>query len=320
MSILKLTYCSLIKIILSQIGGNPLQQLYSQLSQGKAQMAQGGLIPTGLLEIKQLIDQVTATINAAQAAVNDFSDVMEKIGGQLYQNPVGTSITAAIAAIDARIAAVDADLASNPGDATLTAQKASLEANKTALQTFKTNTDRLSGVGAVGAAGAGGCSLRDLLGSGCTPNGDVPDIDLKALVESLKTKDLIDAITAKIVSGSGIADVVTALTTFKTTIDGFNLNFNTIVNKAAIRSAVTSQITQIVYNLLSGCGNQVFDLTLKPDVKAKVAVYAAAEQQQREQGAAYVDQYGVTVAVTNNEATPQTNNIADAIAVKLTTT
>jgi hypothetical protein len=309
MSVLKLTYCSLIKIILSQIGGNPLQQLYSQLSQGKAQMAQGGLIPAGLKEIKQLIDQVTATINAAQAAVNDFSDVMEKIGGQLYQNPVGASITAAIAAIDTRIAAVDADLVSNPGDATLTAQKASLEANKTALQTFKINTDRLSGVGAVGAAGAGGCSLQDLLGSGCTPNGDVPDIDLKALVDSLKTKDLIDAITTQLISGSGIADVVTALATFKSTIDGFNLNFNTIVNKAAIRSAVTSQITQIVYNLLSGCGNQVFDLTLKTDVKAKVAVYAAAIQQQNESGAAFIDIYGDTIAPTNPEVAPTENNV-----------
>ena len=315
MSVLKLTYCSLIKIILSQIGGNPLQQLYSQLSQGKAQMAQGGLIPTGLLEIKQLIDQVTATINSAQAAVNDFSDVMEKIGGQLYQNPVGTSITAAIAGIDARIATVDAGLVSSPGDATLTAQKASLEANKTALQTFKTNTDRLSGVGAVsGSAGAGGCSLQDLLGSGCTPNGDVPDIDLKALTESLKTKDLIDAITTQLISGSGIADVVTALATFKSTIDGFNLNFNTIVNKAAIRSAVTSQITQIVYNLLSGCGNQVFDLTLKPDVKSKVAVYAAAIQLQNESGAAYTNTFGETETPTSTEVTPPENNVI----VKLT--
>ena len=314
MSVLKLTYCSLIKIILSQIGGNPLQQLYSQLSQGKAQAAQGGLIPTGLLEIKQLIDQVTATINNAQKAAGDFSDVMEKIGGQLYQNPVGTSITAAITGIDARIATVDAGLVSTPDDATLIAQKAALVSNRAALVTFRTNTDRLSGVGEVGAAGAGGCSLQDLLGSGCTPNGDVPDIDLKALTDSLKTKDLIDAITAKLTSSLGIADVVTALASFKSTIDGFNLDFNTIVNKAAIRSAVTSQITQIVYNLLSGCGNQVFDLTLKPDVKAKVAVYAAAEQLQREQGVAYVDQYGVTVPVTNAEATPPTNTIA----VKLT--
>ena len=315
MSVLKLTYCSLIKIILSQIGGNPLQQLYSQLSQGKAQAAQGGLIPTGLLEIKQLIDQVTATINAAQAAASDFSDVMEKIGGQLYQNPVGTSITAAIAGIDARIATVDAGLVSSPGDATLTDQKAALVANKTALQDFKTNTDRLSGVGpASGSANAGGCSLQDLLGSGCTPNGDVPDIDHKALTESLNTKDLIDAITAKLTSGLGIADVVTALATFKTTIDGFNLNFNTIVNKAAIRSAVTSQITQIVYNLLSGCGNQVFDLTLKTDVKQKISVYAAAVQLQNESGTAYTDQFGVAVPITNTEVAPPENNVT----VKLT--
>ena len=314
MSILKLTYCSLIKIILSQIGGNPLQQLYSQLSQGKAQTAQGGLIPTGLSEIKQLIDQVTATINAAQAAVNDFSDVMEKIGGQLYQNPVGTSITAAIAAIDARITTVGAALEATPNDSTIAAQLAALVANKTALETFKTNTDRLSGVGAVGAAGAGGCSLQDLLGSGCTPNGDVPDIDLKALVESLKTKDLIDAITTQLISSSGIADVVTALATFKSTIDGFNLNFNTIVNKAAIRSAVTSQITQIVFNLLSGCGNQVLALTLKPDVGAKIAVYAAAEQLQREKNVAYTDLNGVTVTPTDTEVAPPANTIT----VKLT--
>lgn len=315
MSVLKLTYCSLIKIILSQIGGNPLQQLYSQLSQGKAQMAQGGLLPTGLLEVKQLIDQVTATINAAQAAANDFSDVMEKIGGQLYQNPVGASITAAIAGIDARIATVDAALVSNPGDATLTAQRAALVSNKTALQEFKTNTDRLSGVGPVsGSANAGGCSLQDLLGSGCTPNGDVPDIDLKALTDSLKTKDLIDAITAKLTSGLGIDDVITSLATFKSTIDGFNLNFNTILNKAAIRSAVTSQITQIVFNLLSGCGNQVFDLTLKSNVKQTLSVYAAAVQQQNESGTAYYDIYGNVIAPVNTEVTPTVNNVT----VKLT--
>lgn len=317
MSVLKLTYCSLIKIILSQIGGNPLQQLYSQLSQGKAQMAQGGLIPTGLLEVKQLIDQVTATINSAQALANDFSDVMEKIGGQLYQNPVGTAITAAIAAIDERIATVNAALVSNPSDATLLAQKASLVSNKTALQEFKTNTDRLSGVGPVsGSANAGGCSLQDLLGSGCTPNGDVPDIDLKGLVDSLKTKDLIDAITAKLKSGLGIDDVLTSLATFKSTIDGFNLNFNVILNKAAIRSAVTSQITQIVFNLLSGCGNQVFDLTLKSNVKQTLSVYAAAVQQQNESGTAYTNIYGNTISTTNTEVAPPTNNMT----VKLTTT
>ena len=152
------------------------------------------------------------------------------------------------------------------------------------------------------------------MGSGCTPNGDVPDIDLKALTDSLKTKDLIDAITTKLTGSLGVADVVTALATFKTTIDGFNLNFNTILNKAAIRSAVTSQITQIVYNLLSGCGNQVFDLTLKTDVKAKVAVYAAAIQLQNESGAAYTNTFGETETPISTEVTPPANTIA----VKLT--
>jgi hypothetical protein len=48
---------------------------------------------------------------------------------------------------------------------------------------------------------------------------------------------------------------------------------------------------------------------LKSDVKAKVAVYAAAEQLQREQGVAYTDINGVTVTPTNTETTPPTNNI-----------
>ena len=137
----------------------------------------------------------------------------------------------------------------------------------------------------------------------------MPDIDLKALVDSLKTKDLIDAITTQLTSSSGIADVVTALATFKNTIEGFNLNFNTIVNKAAIRSAVTSQITQIVYNLLSGCGNQVFDLTLKTDVKAKVAVYSQALALQQTSGEAYTNEKGVTFAFSTVEAAPPVNNI-----------
>ena len=45
-----------------------------------------------------------------------------------------------------------------------------------------------------------------------------------------------------------------------------------------------------------------------------MGVWAGALQQQRESDAAYVDQYGVTVPVTNTEATPPTNTIA----VKLT--
>jgi hypothetical protein len=48
---------------------------------------------------------------------------------------------------------------------------------------------------------------------------------------------------------------------------------------------------------------------LKTDVKAKVAVYAAAIQQQNESGAAFIDIYGDTIAPTNPEVAPTENNV-----------
>ena len=55
---LKLSYCQLIKIVLSQIGGSPLQQVYSQLSQGLQQITKGGIIPSEFAQLKTFIDQV----------------------------------------------------------------------------------------------------------------------------------------------------------------------------------------------------------------------------------------------------------------------
>jgi len=47
---LSLSYCQLIKIVLSQIGGSPLKQVYTQLSQGAKQITTGsGVIPNALL-------------------------------------------------------------------------------------------------------------------------------------------------------------------------------------------------------------------------------------------------------------------------------
>lgn len=327
MSVLKLTYCQLIKIILSQIGGNPLQQIYSQLSQGRATAVQrSGILPSGLAEVKNLIDTITNTIHAAQNAANDFSDTIERIGGQFYQNPMGVPIDGAIAAIDARtttintrIAGIDdssittpragfADITADRAD--LVAEAAALATNKTNLQTFKANTDRLSGIGPQSAtATAGGCSLQDLLGSACAPNDDVPDVDLKALIQSLKSQDLVNAIKEKISNATGYSDYVTALASFKSTIEGFNVNFNALINKAAVRSAVTSQLTQMVFNLLTGCGNTVYDLTLKSNIKNIVSVYASALQAQQEAGNAYYDSAGNVVVVSDTTVTPVSSNI-----------
>jgi len=327
---IKLSYCQLIKIILSQIGGNPLQQVYSQLSQGAQQITtRTGILPAGLQEIKTLIDTVTATINAAQQAVSDFDDTMERIAGEFYQNPLGTVLNETTAVIDAkittaqtRIDGIDAPVSPittpRTGFATiaedradLVAEVAALNSTRSTLQTYKTNTDRLVGISPQsGSAIAGGCSLQDLLGSACAPNDDVPDIDLKALIDSLKNGDAIAAIKEKLLDSVGYGDYVTALATFKSTIDTLNTNYLQHVNKAAIRSAVQSQITQMVFNLLTGCGNSVYDLTLKSNVKAKVAVYAAAIQAQNESGNAYYDGYGNTVVVSDTTVSPSLNNIS----------
>ena len=52
---INLSYCQLIKIVLSQIGGNPLQQKYTTFTQGARQVAVGLGIPGGFTEIRALI-------------------------------------------------------------------------------------------------------------------------------------------------------------------------------------------------------------------------------------------------------------------------
>jgi hypothetical protein len=54
---LKLSYCQLIKIVLSQIGGSPLQQVYTELSQGMNKISTRGLIPTEVAQLKSFIDK-----------------------------------------------------------------------------------------------------------------------------------------------------------------------------------------------------------------------------------------------------------------------
>lgn len=315
---ISLSYCQIIKIILSQIGGNPIRQVYNEIHQGMPGLAPGNaIIPNALAEVKTLVDTITNTIHAAQVAANDFSTTLENIGGLFYQNPLGTSLAAAILAIDNRITVVDALLVDDPGNATLLAEKSALQTNRAQLVTYKNNTDRLSGVTTqqTGASLAGGCSLQDLLGSACTPNDGVPDVDLKALLDSLKNKDYIDAIKNKIVNATGYADYQTELAVFQTTISGLNASFIASINKASIRSAVTAQLTQIVYNLLTGCGGQVLDVTLQSNVKEKVAAWVTLLENQRDQGDAYVDAYG---NVTTTESVTTAPIISADIKVTLT--
>jgi len=285
MSFLKLSWCQLIRIILSQIGGNPLQQMYSQLNQGLATMSpRSGIIPKELTEIKQLIEQVTSAIQTAQTTANDFTDTLDRITNQFFQNPVGSISSATMISANTRISAINTLLATESDSqiiASLTEERTALSNTVTFLSSFKNNTDRLSGVSPITNGGAGGCSLQDLLGSGCAPNNDVPDIDLQNLLDSLKQGDAIAAIKQNIENASGVSNLKQSLSSFNTTISGFNASFTASITKASIRNAVSSQVTQIAFNLLSGCGNQVFDLTLKSNVKGKVAAWAALLEKER---------------------------------------
>jgi hypothetical protein len=310
---ISLSYCQLIKIILSQIGGNPLQQKYTTFTQGARQVAVGLGIPGGFTEIRALIDTITKTITDASTDLTDAQKILEAAQQQLFQNPIAfpayatnTAITLRITPINSRITVIDqytANADSVPGftvtppytsavaeKSDLATQRSALFTASEKLATFKTFTDRLSGVATLsGSEAAGGCSLQDLLGNGCTPNDAVPDIDLKALIASLEQGDLIKALEQKLLSGLGTNELITALGDFNTVITRFNNLFDISINKAAIRAAIEAQINHIIFNLLSGCSGGVYEKTLKTDV-ASIIGGAVASWQQTNDGLAFVDQ------------------------------
>jgi hypothetical protein len=326
---LSLSYCQLIKIVLSQIGGSPLQQVYTQLSQGAKQITTGsGVIPNGLTEVTTLINTITNTINNASGIVATAQDTMEKIAQQIYQNPIGSVLDTTIDQLDVRVTRITIrqqdittyENANGAGTASplppfttiaaekqsLTDEKADLTRLRAKLVTYKGNSDKLSGVATLsGAEAGGGCSLQDLLGSGCTPNDAVPDVDLKNLIDSIKQGDLIKAIGDKIAANTGYDAYKTALLGFESTVNGFIDSFNASINKAALRNAIQSQITQIVFNLLSGCSGEVLDLTVKPNVKTAVSKYIEVLQDQANVSpttaveGTYVDPNGNVTAVTS---------------------
>jgi hypothetical protein len=307
---LQLSWCQLVRIILSQVGGNPLQQVYSQLNQGlPAIMPKSGILPAGLSDIKNMVDTFTNVIHQAQAAANDFSDTINRVAGQFYENPMGTACQGTLDAIDARILVLDGYLAQEHlpqiDRDRYTAEKAKLVSTRTSVVTFKSNTDRLSGVSSPNSASQSECSLQDLLGNGCTANGDVPDVNIKNLIDSLKQGDLINAIKNKITNATGLDDLTVAVNDFQTSIERFNTSFTTQLNKAALTQAISGQLTSIVFNLLSGCGNQVLDLTVKKSVKDTIAPYVALMEQQK-MGVGILSEAGTITKPTDTQVTPTT--------------
>lgn len=291
MATLKLSYCQLIRIILAQIGGSPLQQLYTQLTQGLPNIIRGGPLPNGLAQLKELVDTITNELNNATEVLNDFNNLTNELAKKFFQNPASTAITAAIAAIDARLATLDCGGADADECAELNSTRAS-------LVSFKDNTDILAGVKSP-ADNQGSCSLQDLLGSGCARNTDVPDVDLQTILDSFSKKTdiqaLATAIERAVANGLGFAEFSTQLSNLKNTISSINNSFRLTVNKAAIKNAVLASVNQIVFNLLSGCGNNVLAETLKTDVKSKLQPFVEIMAKQQE-GTVYISSTGQVVS------------------------
>jgi hypothetical protein len=277
---LKLSYCQLIKIILTKIGGSPLQQVYTQLSQGLQQITKGGLIPTELQQLKTYIDQVTTALNGISGDVN----AMQQLTQQFFYNPVGTVTTELITKINQRLAQIEDPMNPNNPLSGNEAEWTSLSNLKTQATSFKTHTDTLAGVTEPSTTGGfGGCTLADLLGDGCKPAEDAPDVDLQVIVDGFKSGAIITAlktnIEAVIANQTGYAQISSAITNLKNSLDTFNLTVTSKLNKIIIKRAVETYITDIAFKLLSGCSSGLIDSTIRPE--AKTAITPFVEYQQR---------------------------------------
>lgn len=283
---LKLSYCQLIKIILAQIGGSPLQQVYTQLSQGMKQVSTRGLIPTELAQLKTFIDQVTTTLNGLSGDIN----AMQQMANQFFYNPVGTVTTETIAQIDARLAQIEDPLLPGTASSGNEAEYAYLTSLRVEMVNFKTHSDRLSGqADPEDGKPFGGCTLADLLGDGCAPAGNVPDVDLQVLVDGFKSGAIINtakvALTQAVLNNSGGTALINALGNLQSTVNLFNTTVTSKINKLAIKRAVESYVNYVVFNLLTGCSNTLLNATLKPSVKEVLTPYATYMQKQQIEGA-----------------------------------
>ena len=263
---LNLTYCQLIKIILAQIGGSPLQQVYTQLSQGLQQITKGSLLNSEIAQLAAYIQQVTTALNAISGEVN----AMEAMAKEFFYNPVGTATSDAITALTTRIGqitTVDENNVVSPLSG-YEAEYAKLLETKTGLTEFLTHTNKLVGITPNTGGGFGGCTLADLLGSGCAASPDVPNIDLQTIADGFKSGALINQVKnnvlAMVASTLGYTQALASINTLLTSVNSFNNVINNKLNKIVIQRAVETYITNLAFQLLSGCSSAAIQATIKP--------------------------------------------------------
>lgn len=276
---LKLSYCQLIKIILTKIGGSPLQQVYTQLSQGLQQITKGGIIPSEFAQLKAFIDQVTTQLNAISGDIN----AMQQLTQKFFYNPVGTVTTELISSINSRLAQIEDPLIPGTASSGNETEYDELSDLKTKATAFLTSTDVLSGATPPSlTSGFGGCTLADLLGDGCKPAEDVPDVDIQTVIDGFKSGAFITAakigINQIIITGTGYGELSTAVTNLKNNMNSFNTTVTSKLNKIIIKRAVETYITDLAFKLLSGCSSGLIDATIRPEAKAAITPFTAYAQ------------------------------------------
>ena len=255
MASIKLSYCQLIRIILAQLGGNPLQQVFTQLTQGMPSISVRSGLFSELAQIKAVVDEITNRIQQVTKDVNDYERMAKELANQFYKNPMATSINLLKTEVQSKITALE-----ESGD-TSSEQYTAYTNLLQNLNQLLDITNKLSGV--TPASGGDSCGLADLLGNGCTPNKNVPDIDLKVLLGSLNKQNILNTLKTKIAAGTGYADLQNSIADLNTSITSIGASFSNIFNKQFIKNAVSAYVNQILFQLLSGCGNDVLALTLK---------------------------------------------------------
>jgi len=212
---------------------------------------------------------------------------MQKMANEFFYNPVGTVTTETITQINLRLAQITEDLGAGPvvisGNE---AEFAYLNNLKTEMTNFKTHSDRLSGqADPEDGKPFGGCTLADLLGDGCSPAGDVPDVDLQVLVDGFKSGAIItgakNALIQAVLANTGGTALISALGNLQSTVNTFNTTVTSKINKLTIKRAVESYINYVVFNLLTGCSNTLLNATLIPSVKEVLTRYATYVQKQQ---------------------------------------
>ena len=296
---LQLSYCQLIRIVLAQMGGSPVKQVYNQTTSGIQNIVKSSGIPFEDLagaaaQLQTFVGQVTTALKTAGATLDQAS----VLTSQFFYNPVATATDAAVVTVQTRIDALTA-IESRTSD-----QQQELDYLTpilARLTAFKTYTNQLSGQTSSGIGGAsGGCTLADLMGSGCSPATDVPDIDLEVIIDGLNNGTLIAAAEAALIqaiaNGTGYTGVVAAFGSLNDSLVAFNNVIENKLNEKILKAAVEQFAMGLAFDLLSGCNNQLISAVIKPT--AATAITPLVEHLQSIKTGEFVENSALAVNTT----------------------